>query len=255
MDIGSYSAASAGLLNLRRLDVVNNNLANTNTPGFKGQYLISRQREFQQTLAARIATDDPFAAGDHERTPAAIHVGTATDFTQGPVHYTGNPLDVALQGDNTFFAVQGLDGEEVYTRAGNFTLNEQGQLVTQDGRQVLGDGGPIQVQGGSATISPGGAVLVDGQPAGRLKVVQIQDTSGIDRVGGNAFRYRGEDNAPQLLDVVTLEPASLEKSNVSAISSMIDLIAANRAFEAYTKVSRSLDEMNQTAISRLGSRT
>lgn len=253
MDRGSYINASGGLLQLKKLDIINNNLANVNTPGFKGQFLISKERAFEETLASKMNIKDPYMRGDHERTPGAFAVGTGTDFSAGSVEGTGNPLDVALRDPNAFFVVQTGD-EELLTRAGNFSLNGEGQLVTQDGLPVMGDGGPITIKGSRIKISSGGIVTSDSEAIGTLKVVKLEDPGGLERVEGSRFRLRsgavaGETVEPDLI------PESLERSNISALQSVIQLISANRGFELYTKTAQSLDEMNMQAITRVGKKS
>ena len=106
MDRGIYTSASAGLYQLRKLEVVNNNLANINTVGFKKQILTGETQSFDQTLASAVAKDDPYAKGDHDRTPGVVNSRTVTDFTVGAIKNTGNPLDVALRNPNDFFVIQ-----------------------------------------------------------------------------------------------------------------------------------------------------
>ena len=253
MDRGTYVAASGGLLQLRRMEIVNNNLANSNTPGFKGQFLVNRTRQFDETLASQQpeVTKDPFAVGDHDRTPDARSVSTVTDFTPGARKATGNPLDVALRGPSDFFVVNTGEGLR-YTRAGNFTLNTEGELVTSDGQQVQGDGGAITVTDGPVTIAPNGAVYSNGEEIGRLQVVRFENTDGLTRVGANRFSLNAGQAAPPALDDAQIVPASLEMSNVSAVTGMLQLIQANRGFEMYSKSARTIDEMNQSAITQVG---
>ena len=251
MDRGTYIAASGGLLEFKRLDIVNNNLANVNTPGFKRQVLVSSQRTFDETLASRIELDDPYALSDHERTPEAESQGAYTDFSPGPIRETGNALDVALNNPKDFFVVNTPRGPE-YTRAGSFTLSAEGALVTPDGHEVQGDGGTLTLQAGAVSISANGAVMLDGAEVGRLQVVRFQDPSLLERVGGTRFRVpQGAAAASETVEADVV-PRSLEMSNVSTVTSMIDLVAANRAFEMYEKTARTIDELNGTATQQIG---
>ena len=250
MDRGLYTAASAGLYQLRRLEVVNNNLANINTPGFKKQLLTGEAQSFDQTLASAVAKNDPFAKGDHDRVPAVINVQSVTDFSQGPIKATGNMLDVALRNAKDFFVVNTPEGQ-TYTRAGDFTLNVEGELVTQDGMQVLGDGGPIVVNGIGARINADGSVTANGQTVGRLGVVRIEDTTKLERIGSTRFRLAKGSEAPAEVDA-QLEPQALEMANVTAVSSMVELINTQRAFQAYTKTADTVDQLNQMAINQIG---
>lgn len=251
MDRGTYASASAGFYNLRKLEVVNNNLANVNTPGFKKQMLVGEVQTFDQTLASKLQDEEPYAEGDHQRTPGVTQVRTVTDFTQGPIKNTGNPLDVALRHPNDFFAVQTPEGIH-YTRAGNFTLDPTGNLITQEGYQVLGNAGPISAGDPGVRIEPGGRVTANGQEVAFIGVFRMEDPTLLERVGAGRFRVPTGAPAPVPQDEPMIEPESLEMSNVSAITSMVDMITASRGFEAYTKSAQTIDEMNNTAISRLG---
>lgn len=255
MDIGTYVSTSSGVLQMRKLEVQNHNLANINTVGFKGQFVVAESQQFDKTLASQIDEKDPFAKPDQTRLPNVVGVKTQIDFSQGPVQYTGNPLDAALRGPKDFFVINTPQGER-YTRAGNFALSAAGELVTVDGYQVMGDGGAILAQAPGVSLFPDGSVRagpnVGAQPniVGRLRVVRFEDTSGLEATEGARFKLKGN-NRPVQVDP-RIEPQSLEMSNVSAINGMVDLIATNRAFEAYTKAAQTLDTMNQASITQLG---
>ena len=253
MERGTYVAASGGLLQFRKLEVVNNNLANVNTPGFKKIVLTGEQQTFDQTLASIVSKNDPYAKGDHDRTPGTVTIHSAVDFSPGPIKPTGNPYDVALRDPNDFFVVQTPQGTQ-YTRAGNFTLNNAGELVTQDGMRVVGDGGPITITGTNVSITDAGVIRAGPQSLGTLQVAHFADPQGLEPVGGTRFKLRAGQTAPSTVDP-NLISGSLEMANVSAISSTIDLITTSRAFELYTKTAQSIDQMNQQAISEIGKRS
>jgi flagellar basal-body rod protein FlgF len=257
MDIGSYVATSSGVLQMRKLEVQNNNLANINTVGFKGQYVVAETQSFDATLASTLKDVDPNAQNDFERMPLITGVRTHIDFSQGAIQHTGNPLDVALRNPKDFFVINTPQGQQ-YTRAGNFALSPTGELVTQDGYQVQGEGGVIAAPNPGVEILANGAVRsgpngVGGIPniVGRLRVVRFEDTGQLQAAGGTRFKALGKQ--PATVDSI-VEPQSLEMSNVSAITGMVDLISTNRAFEAYTKAAQSLDAMNQLAITQVGRR-
>ena len=250
MERGTYVAASAGLYQMRRLEVVTNNLANSNTAGFKRQLLAGDVQSFEQTLANQLAGNDPFARPDHDRTPGVVNVETVTDFSQGPIKETGNPLDVALRDPKSFFVVNSPEGPQ-YTRAGNYTLSVEGELVTQDGFQVQGDGGAIAVTGTGVAINPDGSVVAQGRPLGRLQIVRVENPDVLERVGNTRFQLKPGVPAPEQVEGEVI-PQSLEMANVSAISSMVELISTNKAFQAYTKSAETIDQLNQTAINQIG---
>ncbi len=245
MDKGIYAASSGGLINARRLDVVANNLANVQTVGFKAERLIAREQAFSDTLASKITTSTARDQLGLEDVPGAVHTGSYTDFSQGPIAANGDPLNVALTESNTFFVVATPNGD-AYTRAGNFTLNRDRVLVTADGLPVQGDGGPITLPtGGQGKISSSGVVTVDGAVVGRLRTVKIEDTSTLKRQEGVRFTA-----AAAQVEVVPAElvPESVEMPNVNVVEAMVDMINAQRGFEAYTKSVRTIDELNERAL-------
>ncbi len=245
MDRGLYSAASGGLLNTRRLDVVAHNLANASTVGYKAVRIVGEEQSFSDTLAGTLTKTPVRAPADHERTPGVVNVETVTDFSVGPIDTTGNPLHVALTRQNHFFVVDTPDGE-AYTRAGNFSLNAVGTLVTADGLPVLGDGGPITLPEGQVRISGNGTVSVNGVTTGRLQVVQVDDLESLKRTEGVRFALTGGPR-PQAVEAEVV-PGALEMPNINIVEAMVELIGAQRSFEAYTKTIRSIDELNELAI-------
>lgn len=252
MDRGTYIAASNGFLQLRKLDVVNNNLSNINTPGFKRQVLVGETQTFDQTLASVTAKSDPYARGDHDRTPGVVNIRTMTDFSPGAIKNTGNPLDVALRDPNSFFVINTPQGPR-YTRAGNFTLDSQGALVTADGFAVQGDGGTISVSGTNARISQDGKVRTDQGISGALQVVRFEKPEELERGEASRFAVRAG-GAPPVTVTPDLVPSALEQANVSAITSVIDLMTASRGFELYSRSAQTIDQMNQSAIGQVGRR-
>ncbi|MFM1847190.1 MAG: flagellar basal-body rod protein FlgF [Pseudomonadota bacterium] len=249
MDSATYSAASNGIAQIHKLDLVSNNLANVNTPGFKRQILIYEPQEFEETLAS-LQNLDETAAQDIVRTAGVTNLRTETDFSPGPIKNTGNVFDVALRNPKDFFAVATANGIE-YTRAGNFTLNPNGELVTHDGFVVQGDGGPITVNGPGASISPAGIVRTKAGDVGRLQVVRFDDTSGLERTSAARFTLKAGGAAPNPVEA-DIVPQAIEMSNVSAITGVLGIISANRAFQAYAKSAETIDAINQAAISQLG---
>ncbi len=245
MDRGIYAAASGGLVNERRIQVVSNNLANASTAGFKEERLVTQQQSFEDTLSSKLPQLSPRAEGDQERTPGVINATSVTDFSIGPISTTGDPLNVAIGGPNQFFAVNTPDGEQ-YTRAGNFTLNETGTLVTVDGQPVLGDGGPITLPPGKVEISSSGTVTVNNEQVGQLRVVEIDDLKALKRVGHTRFAIEGGAKPTNVRPNLITE--SLEMPNISVVSAMVELVSAGRSFEAYTKTIRTIDELNEQAI-------
>lgn len=252
MDRGTYAIASDGAMQLRKLDIVTNNLANVKTAGFKKQVLVNDAQTFDETLASLQGLNDYYAKYDQERTPGVSNSIAVTDFTVGSIEQTNNPLNVAIRNKNDFFAIQGPDGETYYTKAGNFTLNSSSELVTPDGYAVLGGGGAVTVGDRKAQIAENGDVLSDNQVVGKISVVRIDDLTKLERVGDNRFKFKDNEGAQAVEVTPDLITNSLEMSNVSAVNSMLDLITAHRGFQLYTQTAYSIDQMNQTAITKIG---
>lgn len=119
---------------------------------------------------------------------------------------------------------------------------------------MVGDGGPIVANGAGVSISADGSVRANGEVVGRVKVVRIEATDNLEHSAGTRFSLRRGSAGPQDIepDVV---PQSLEMANVSAISSIVDMITTNRAFDLYTRTAQSIDQLNQTAIAQIGRRS
>ncbi|MBL8384907.1 MAG: flagellar basal-body rod protein FlgF [Burkholderiales bacterium] len=244
MDRMIYVAASGVRSTLQRQEVLANNLANANTPGYRAETVAFR-------VAPLVGEGLPTRAFVAESTPGA-------DFTPGVITTTGRTLDVAVQGQG-FFAVQGTDGTEGYTRNGGFTVNDQGQLVTHGGQPVLGDGGPISVppgvqlsiaaDGSISAAGPGSARTVS--PVGRLKLVNPAPTE-IARGTDGLFRMKDGSDAP--VDArVRVASGAIEGSNVNAVEAMVGMITLARQFEMQMKLMQTADAASRKGAQLLGS--
>jgi flagellar basal-body rod protein FlgF len=211
-------------LRIFRQEVIASNLANATTPGFKAQ------RAFDSHLKDAI--------------------GTYTAFGQGPIEHTQRKLDLAIQGEG-FFVIDTPSGER-FTRCGSFTLTESGFLATHSGDLVMGTGGPIAISGQDLQISPDGRVIVDGDEAGALRIVYVPDPQALVREGnvyasGLAVHTEADMNRTEVIQ------GALERSNVSPIDEMVEMISLNRGFEADQKSITLQDESAKQLIERVGS--
>lgn len=216
-----------------RMDVISSNLANTNVVGFKKDRI-----SFQKLLQK---------ADQNGPVPALVTV--KTDMEQGDVRSTENTLDVAIVGRG-FFKVLTPEGV-LYTRKGNFDLDGDGNLITQDGKTVLGVNGSINIQGKSIEIEADGIIYADGIQTGQLDVVDFDDYENLVKVGRGLFKnVSGNeiDKAPETI----IRQGALELSNVNVAEEMISMIHSLRAFESYQKSIKAIDELNNQAINQVG---
>jgi flagellar basal-body rod protein FlgG len=237
---------------MKRMDIISNNIANTDTTGFKRD--IGVTRSFSEELMKRI---DGGATAASPRALSGVSLGVfvddvATDFSQGAARVTGGTLDMSISGDG-FFAVRAADGAERYTRDGSFTLAADGALVTEDGAFVLGDGGLIRLNGtGDITVGSDGSIYQGGAAVGRLRLASFANPESLRKIGGNL--YRATDESVPVAFTGSVAPGTLELSNVSAVREMVDMIAVSRLYDANQKILTMIDSTMELAASRIASR-
>lgn len=229
MDTALYKALSGAILQLRRLEAATQNLANVNTAGYKRDALA-----FQEVLGRAFATR--YRAGGF----VALAEQRA-DLSQGPVRHTGDPFDLALEGEG-FFAVQTPRGVR-YTRHGAFTLSGGGAVVTAAGHPLLGEGGPIRVEG-RFEVRPDGVVVAGGQEIDRLRIVSFEGR--LEKTGDTLFAP-APGVAPRPSGARVIQ-GSVEESNVNAVEAMATLIRIQRDFEAYQKALRAMDAATERML-------
>ncbi len=247
-DTGIVMIGNAQLIGLsrqialqRQMDVVANNVANINTTGFKAEQILFEQYEMP------VARDTTFPNLDQ---PLAYVQDWATihDLSGGTMVQTGNDLDVALAGDG-FFAVQTPSGER-WTRAGSFQINNTGTLVDLSGNPVLGTAGPIQFgpEETGISIAKDGSISTSAGAKGQLRIVEFDNAQALTREGANLFAG----GTPAANTGTSVMQGHVERSNVSGVSEMAELIRVTRAYESIASLTQKQDEMRRTAIQRLG---
>ena len=233
-----YLSMSGAKATLQRQDILANNLANVSTAGFRAE------------LAAFRAVP---VLGDGASTRVyALESTPGHSDAPGVVQTTGRALDVAVSG-KSWLAVQGLDGTEAYTRGGALDIDPEGQLVTRSGLPVVGDGGPITVPANARIdIGADGTITAQvghskAQQVGRLKLVTPEGR--LVRGDDGLFRSPGGD-----LDAdatARVQQGALEGSNVSAVETMVAMIAAARQFEQQMKMLQTAEQKEQAATKLL----
>lgn len=231
-----------------RLDHIANNLANVSTIGFKQDRAIFD--DLMKMALQGLDSSETSGAGA-PAIPAYTH--GYTDFSVGPMIPTGSPLDLFIEGEG-FFEIEGPSKEErFYTRAGNFTMNDAGELVTIDGRKVL-DGSGIVVTldpgAGKPTIQPHGEIEVNGKSIGTIQVVRFDDTSVLTKQGNGLFKAP-LDVSPRPDRDALIRQGYVEGSNVRPIDEMIRMIETQRAFEAQQKAMQTIDAVVGQRITQI----
>ena len=228
----------------RELDVVANNVANVETNGFK-----RRSTLFQEYLAPT-ARHEHFKAGDR-RLSYVWDKGTALNYSQGSLERTGNPLDLAIQGDG-LFAIQGPNGGERYTRNGSLGINARGELVNSDGKVIITDQGTLTIAPTETDlkIAQDGSITTSSGPRGRIKIVNVPNPQLLQNEGQNVFSTPTPLQAAQPRDF-KLAVGELEKSNVKAVQEISRLMELSRAYQSISSLMQRTDEIRRGAINRL----
>jgi flagellar basal-body rod protein FlgG len=252
MSGGIYVAASGALLQQMRLDLLTNNLANANSPGYKADKPVFRlpQEAAPQAAAGNAVQTTQNPALRQSLSPHTPPFDSVVDFSAGALKQTGNPLDVAIVGPG-FFAVETPDGEQ-YTRKGSFVVDADGTLTTPDGYPVLGQGGPISIDGSQVLIDDAGNVTADGEEVGQLKLVTFDRPQLLDKTGDVLFAANDPGNPPQAAEEVSLSQGYLELSNVNAVRTMTQLIETTRIFQTYQKMISAMDQADAKAVNDVG---
>jgi flagellar basal-body rod protein FlgF len=243
MDRLLYLSMNAAQQIMQAQTVNSNNLANVSTTGFRG--------DFVQALSLPVYGDG---------IPTRVYSKTGNDVTNlqaGHFQTTGRELDIAIQGEG-FITVQGKDGREGYTRAGDLRLTENGQLITGTGLVVMGEGGAITIPpaekieigvDGTVSVKPLGAASEEVVLLDRIKLVK-PNLSQLQKGNDGLLRLRGGEPAPLDADV-RVTSGTIEGSNVNAIGAMVKMIELQRKYEAQIKMMQSADEISESSARML----
>lgn len=251
-----WSSASGMVAQQKNIDVISNNISNVNTVGFKGS-----RADFQDLIYQII---QPAGTLNQERTiPTGIEIGhgtqlvaTPTRFAQGDLKDTEDTLDMAIQGDG-FFRIQMPDGQTTYTRAGSFTLDGTGNLVTANGLpldpslQVPSEAEDVLIAE-DGTVSTRAAGDIDPTIVGNIQLALFPNPRGLQHAGRGLFKLTSA-AGPEMLRTPGQQGAGiirsgmLEMSNVKIVEEMVGMIVAQRSYEANAKSIQTADEMLGTA--------
>jgi len=267
---GFYTATAGMISQQRRIELLSNNLSNANKPGYKADQ--SSLRAFPEMLlskldATSVPTTKPLKFAQNQLI-GPINTGVyvqdiAPKFSQGDMRPTGNDTDFAIlnqtlpENASVFFTVENTDGTPRYTRNGNFTLDAQGYLTTNNGLYVLDENNNrIQINAGSFTLQPDGTILVDNTPQARIGIALANNANELIRDGNGLFRasegqqLTNANNNPNIS--FQIMQGHIERSNVDSAQTMADMTSAYRAFEANQKIIQAYDMSMQKAANEIG---
>ncbi len=232
-----YLGLSRQVVLKNNMDIIANNVANVNTPGYRAQNLL-----FAEHLSDPRGGDDPLSF--------VYDKGEYKNTHPGPVHTTGNPLDISLEGPG-FIGVVGPGGKTYYTRAGNFAMTADGTLVTQSGHPVADAGGsPLSLPTNSTGIKIDTSGIISNQEGqiGQIMIAEFENPQNLKPYGDNL--YTTDDPAIPAEDTRVMQ-GQIEGSNVLAVIEITRMIDTLRNFQSMQTILQNENERLQTAIQRL----
>ena len=257
MDAALWAAKTGLDAQQTEMSVISNNLANVNTTGYKQDRAVFEDLLYQNQTQVGADTSQT------TQSPSGMSIGTGVqvvstekEYSQGSLSQTGNPLDVAIQGQG-FFQIQMPDGTLAYTRDGTFQTNAQGQLVNSSG-YVVQPGITIPQNAQSVTIGTDGTVtvLLPGQSSptqvGQLQLANFMNPAGLQPIGQNLLVQSASSGSPQtgtpgVNGLGSVTQGDLESSNVDVVEELVNMIQTQRAYEMNSKAISTVDQMLQYA--------
>ena len=227
---GLHTSASGMIPHIKKQELAANNIANASTPGFKKDSIFTKELSRAEKKLQPTKSD--------WQQPMIDQI--YTDYSAGIFNKTGNPLDIAIEGDG-FFALESEGGTTVLTTSGSFTVDSEGFLSLPGGLRVIGETGPIEVGNGKVTVALTGEVEVDGINVARLVPRTVADLSKLEKIGSSMFAV------PEGMELLVVEKANLrqgflEASNVDIVREMIDMIVSFRSYEANARAIQTQDQ-------------
>ena len=222
---GIFNLIDGSMTQQLRFETIANNMANSNTNGFKKDII-----SFSEALETQS--------------------NSSTDFSQGPIRFTGNELDAALSSKG-FFKIETANGIR-YTRDGAFSVNAEGFLVTGNRDVVLGENGPISIEGGEVHIGRDGQVMVNNESVDKILVVDFDEPQLLRKEGFSYYSYQGENIGISTVSDAEIKQKYLEGSNVNPTQEIIEMIETYRSFEAVEKGIQYIDALTNEMVNDFG---
>lgn len=263
---GFYTAASGMITQQRKIDLLTNNMGNSNTPGFKSDQ--SAIRAFPEMLLQRIdqkniPVDQPISYSQFKEV-GSLNTGVYLQeaipkFLQGDLQDTDLQTDLAIidsngKKSNAFFSVRGEDGQIKYTRNGNFTIDQNGFLTTASGLYVLDSRqNRIQLNNDQFEVSEDGTITANGSRVAQLGIAYTNNPEDLLKEGDGLYRTEGNTALPNApINQFRLKQGFLERSNVDISQTMTDMLSTYRSFEANQKVLQAYDRSMEKAVNEVG---
>ena len=246
---GFYNLTSGMLSQGRRMDVIANNMTNISTAGYKAEQYTDRT--FDEVMVSRIGNKikSPYQTMETYQSHILAPDHLYTDFTQGAPEETNLPLDFAIIGEG-FFSIQMADDSIAYTRAGSFTLDNEGYLCLSElGRVLDQEGNPIQLPTDKLDAdSHGNLYNKDGGYLGTLGVYQFEDNQALERNPYGLFTGEGA----QINEEAVVYNKWVERSNVDLVKEMVEMMSTQRALQSAAQMSKIYDQVIQKGVNNIG---
>ncbi|MCJ8007938.1 flagellar hook-basal body protein [Lederbergia wuyishanensis] len=250
---GFYTVASGMFAQQRKTDLLTNNMANINTPGFKED--TAAIRAFPEMLLQRIDSSN-----SRSKTVGPINTGvymqeTLPRFIQGDLRQTDLGTDLALtdlEDTSVFFTVE-VNGQTKYTRNGRFTLDAEGLLTTAEGFPVLDvNGNRIRLNSDQFKVTSNGTIEEDGVQVARLGIGAAENPETLIKEGNGLYRTENNGTLPNADGIFSVSQGFIEASNVDPTRAMAEMLTAYRAFEANQKIIQAYDKSLDKAVNEIG---
>lgn len=249
---GFYTISSGILQQERAISVISNNLVNAETPGFRASRVVSTT--FQQEYLARIESGNNEIVGSGA--PIRIVDDVPVNFEAGPLQATDRPFDIAING-NGFFVIEDDEGEQYLTRNGNFDLDEEGYLVLRGIGRVMGESGEMYLGTSDFTVSNDGVIYLGSDIYDEVDRLILADPGEEEKIYPNkngTYRIENMDDLPLMEEeYINVRQKNLEKTNMDLNQEYIQLMEAQRAFQACSTALQIMDKINQKAASQIAS--
>lgn len=247
MSRGFYALTSGMLTQQRKIDVISNNIANINTPGYKKEQAVTSN--FGKMLISKYKSDGITEDAEIIGSISAIRVvdENNTIHSQGSLEQTDRNLDFAIKGSG-FFLING-NGNQIYTRDGSFNLDSEGYLILNDVGRVQGEYGDIYIGTDNFEFNSDGTISLDGTPIEKIQIYDFDDYNTLTKNKDGTYSSASQSI---IVENPTLQTGTIEKSNVNITEEMADIIASQRALQSCSQAIKIYDIALEKAVNEIG---